>query len=318
MIAESGGANSPHRSWVKRLGGGGGRESNPPGALQPLNGFEDRGAHQALIRLQGERSHARSHSSDGSILASMSDFGGLIRDAREARGLSPHRVGELIGRASGTVKSWERGRTVPADPHVVTSLAAVLGLDELALFRAAGLNPPDHREALTIEQELATIAPRSAPSDPPREVELQFIRAPAGAPSGAPELASEGVARNQGVETETASNETAQPEESVTDAVTAFLQKGVDVIAEASAPVLEQFRKARKERTRPAPRPIVSHQPVAPSGSYLDDPDEQWSYRLRSLWTAAGVGVLGILLLWAGSRALDALGDSWEALLAGL
>ncbi|HVR33053.1 MAG TPA: helix-turn-helix transcriptional regulator [Acidimicrobiia bacterium] len=250
----------------------------------------------------------------------MSDFGGLIRDAREARGLSPHRVGELIGRASGTVKSWERGRTVPADPHVVTSLAAVLGLDEEALFRAAGLNPPDHKTALTIEQELATIAPRSAPADPARDVEIQFTRTPAGAPFGPPDLAPAGAALSHGVktETETPSTETAQPEESVADAVTAFLQKGVDAIAEASAPVLEQFRKARKEKTRPAPRQIVSQQPVAPSGSYLDDPDEQWSYRLRSLWTAAGVGVLGMLLLWAGSRALDALGDTWEALLAGL
>ncbi len=32
--------------------GGGGRESNPPGGFHRLNGFEDRGAHQALGRLR--------------------------------------------------------------------------------------------------------------------------------------------------------------------------------------------------------------------------------------------------------------------------
>jgi hypothetical protein len=32
---------------------GGGRESNPPGILRPLTGFEDRGTHQASGRLRG-------------------------------------------------------------------------------------------------------------------------------------------------------------------------------------------------------------------------------------------------------------------------
>jgi hypothetical protein len=50
----------------------------------------------------------------------------------------------------------------------------------------------------------------------------------------------------------------------------------------------------------------------------MDDPDERWSYRLRAMWTAAGVGVLGVLLLWAGSRAWQAFGETWDALLSGL
>ena len=32
--------------WMKPISGGG-RESNPPGSFRPLNGFEDRGTHQA-------------------------------------------------------------------------------------------------------------------------------------------------------------------------------------------------------------------------------------------------------------------------------
>ena len=41
------------RSTGKPGGGGGGRESNPPQVFQPATGFEDQGAHQALVRLRG-------------------------------------------------------------------------------------------------------------------------------------------------------------------------------------------------------------------------------------------------------------------------
>ncbi len=41
----------PLRCMGLRLVGGGGRESNPPGTFRPPTGFEDRGAHQALVRL---------------------------------------------------------------------------------------------------------------------------------------------------------------------------------------------------------------------------------------------------------------------------
>ncbi len=37
---------APHPA-VRRHVGGGGRESNPPGSFHRLNGFEDRGTHQA-------------------------------------------------------------------------------------------------------------------------------------------------------------------------------------------------------------------------------------------------------------------------------
>ncbi len=238
----------------------------------------------------------------------MSEFGGLIRDAREKLGMSPHRVAELIGRASGTVKAWERGRTIPNDPFVVSSLAAVLAINEDTLFRAANLNPPDRQQPLTIEQELATIAPSrpTVAASPTPTSERPAIVADVPEPSSRLE-------------------DTSEQDEPVPFGTSAadFFQKGVDAIAEVGAPLLEKLRSPR-DRTpskkpvsvKRAPAPVAP--PVVPTGSYMDDPDERWSYRLRALWTAAGVGALGVLLLWAGSRALEAFGEAWDALLAGL
>lgn len=95
------------------------------------------------------------------------DFGGLVRRSRERLGLSQTRLGELVGRAASTIRAWERGQSVPTDPTAVSSLAAVLGLDEPELFELAGLDPPliieDHP---TIEQSLREIAPRPVSPDP--------------------------------------------------------------------------------------------------------------------------------------------------------
>lgn len=235
----------------------------------------------------------------------MSEFGGLIRDAREKAGLSAHRVAELIGRASGTVKAWERGRTVPTDPFVVSSLAAVLAIDEGSLFRAAGLDLPLRHEALTIEQELATIAPSKAQKPPPRQEPGPLTQ----------QTPSSVITDEQPVvpTREERPPELVAADASASEAVTEFFDRSRDAMASAAAPAVEMAKRARRATRRPA---AGTASPAA--GSYLEDPDERWSYRLRSLWTATGVGILGVLLLWAGSRALDAFGEAWDALLAGL
>jgi hypothetical protein len=225
-------------------------------------------------------------------------------------------VAELIGRASGTVKAWERGRTVPNDPFVVTSLAAVLAIDEPTLFRAAGLTPPIVAPVNTIEQDLASIAPARSPApSPPR-------------PPSEPESERRAVITEPivGPESESTDGGEEKAVESPLDAIGAFLDKGVEVlekgkeaIVEVGAPAIEKLRHSRRQpKPRPEPRPLMTSSVQPLSGSYMDDPDERWSYRLRTIWTAAGMGALGLLLLWAGSRALDAFGDTWDALLAGL
>lgn len=214
----------------------------------------------------------------------MSEFGGLIRDAREKLGLSPHRVAELIGRGTGIVKAWERGRAVPTDPFVITSLAAVLAVDEARLFRAAGMEPPDRQPTRTIEQELATIAPQRPPVPEPTD-------------SQEAETASRTVITRQ---------ESPEPK---------------PLPPAAHAPRHVTPRAAPSQPERPLTRlgePTPARVEAATPRSYMDDPEERWSYRLRAVWTAAGIVGLAVILLWAGSRALDALGDAWDALLAGL
>ena len=93
----------------------------------------------------------------------MAQFGSLIAEHRERLGLSSNRVAELVGRSPGTVRSWERGRSQPDDPVVVSSLAAVLGIDEAELFVAAGLEPPRASAPFSLEETLSAIAPTASP-----------------------------------------------------------------------------------------------------------------------------------------------------------
>jgi transcriptional regulator with XRE-family HTH domain len=251
----------------------------------------------------------------------MSEFGGLIKEARERLGLSPHRVAELIGRAPGTVKAWERGRTVPNDPFVITSLAAVLAINEPKLFNAAGLPLPGVTPTPTIEQELASIAPvRQTPVPSPAGESglLAGRRSPDVVHGDQPSNEHEPPSVSETTEVvEKAPPPALDPDQS---AGSEFFQKSVEPIRKwwSSRGERSDVESARPGRVRPEPRTIPVRPAAISTGSYMDDPEERWSYRLRAFWTAAGMAGLGILLLWSGSRAWQALGDTWEALLSGL
>jgi len=61
-----------------------------------------------------------------------------------------------------TIRSWERDKSHPNDPHVITALSAILGVDERSLFEKAGQRQPELETSPTIEQELASLSPDSA------------------------------------------------------------------------------------------------------------------------------------------------------------
>jgi len=61
-----------------------------------------------------------------------------------------------------TIRSWERDKSHPNDPHVITALSAILGVDERSLFEKAGQPQPELETSPTIEQELASLSPDSA------------------------------------------------------------------------------------------------------------------------------------------------------------
>ena len=89
-------------------------------------------------------------------------FGRTVRYRRTKLGLSQAKLGELVGRSSITIRSWERDKSHPNDPHVITTLSAILGVDERSLFEKAGQTQPELETSPTIEEELASLSPDSA------------------------------------------------------------------------------------------------------------------------------------------------------------
>ena len=86
-------------------------------------------------------------------------FGRTVRYRRTKLGLSQAKLGELVGRAATTIRSWERDTTHPNDPKVISALAAILAIDEQMLFEKAGIDMPAQEASPTMEEYLATLRP---------------------------------------------------------------------------------------------------------------------------------------------------------------
>ncbi len=236
----------------------------------------------------------------------MAQFGTLISEHRERLGLTSSRVAELVGRSPGTLRSWERGRSQPDDPVVVSSLAAVLGIDESELFIAAGMEPPRASAPFSLEQTLSAIAPSAQPPSATEQVEI-------------PDTPDDGAGRHaRKVEEDKLGGR-----ESALDRLRTAIETVSDSVGESN------MRRQRRSQIPAAQQQVVSQVSVRPVSrsnrkrpfvalSYMEDVEERWSYRIRSILTAAGVGALGLILLWAGSELLGAVGDVWDALTAGL
>ncbi len=120
-------------------------------------------------------------------------FGDLIRERRSQLGLTQARVAELVGRSPSTVRSWERGRTIPGDHETLAAIAAVLGISDAeldSLFDDVGAGGPSEappppptgpvaappaepaprgaappQEAAAVEVALPGMEPRSEPTE---------------------------------------------------------------------------------------------------------------------------------------------------------
>ena len=232
----------------------------------------------------------------------MAQFGSLIAEHRDRLGLTSARVAELVGRSPGTVRSWERGRSQPDDPIVVSSLAAVLGIDETELFISAGLEPPRASAPFSLEETLSAIAPTAPPAT--EQVEI-------------PDAPDDGAGRHARSVEETKLD----GRESALDKLRTAIESVSESLGESNR--RRQTRSSMPSRGQPipAPPPVSAapdrRRPLA-ALSYMEDVEERWSYRIRAILTVSGVGALGLVLLWAGSELAGALGDVWDALTAGL
>ena len=82
----------------------------------------------------------------------------------------------------------------------------------------------------------------------------------------------------------------------------------------------ERGRRVRERRPSPPPvtvsPPTVGWQVAEPS--YLEDPEQKLVYRLRWVYTLAGLLFLLIVLVWASGRMLEAVGDVLDGLKASI
>jgi hypothetical protein len=176
---------------------------------------------------------------------------------------------------------------------VVSSLAAVLGIEEVDLFVAAGMEPPRASTPFSLEETLSTIAPTVNAAVAPDPAESEF-----------PVLGGGRASERQ--------NSRKLSE----------IDSPLDKARTALESLTDSWRQ-QQQRAEPVGR-VIDQTPAGPtrrsmaSLSYMEDVEQRWSYRVRSVLTAAGVGLLGIVLLWAGAQLLGAVGDVWDALTAGL
>lgn len=220
-------------------------------------------------------------------------FGRTVRYRRTKLGMSQTKLADLVGRTTTTIRAWERDKSRPNDPKVLSALAAVLGLDEKHLFDKAGVDPPETETSPTVEQALATLAfedvvdasggePRTDQDDQP---------GPEQEPESEPEHESGAFT----------SAEERQPQRSV--------ERRLETVGVSQQPAYA------------APPDPLDRRPVTPTTadlSYVEDDSQRQLYRVRNLATLVAFVALVIAFLWALGEGLGALGEWWDEFFANL
>ena len=88
-------------------------------------------------------------------------FGRTIRYRRTKLGISQAKLGDLVGRSASTIRNWEHDQSAPNDPAILTTLAAILGIEERILFDKTDLEMPERETSPTVEEALASLAPET-------------------------------------------------------------------------------------------------------------------------------------------------------------
>lgn len=225
-------------------------------------------------------------------------FGRTVRYRRTQLGLSQAKLGELVGRSPSTIRSWERDRSAPNEAAVLHALAAILGVNERALFEKAGQEPPgDVDDNPTVEQALATLRPTEAE---PRETTSERAEEPV--EEGEDELETMRTASEYPDPDTTTESESDQFQSSDTDPVT------------DESPAVTTLPRAPEPGYVAPPEPYVITPPTPPlvEPSYMEDPGQRQIYRVRTLATLVIAVGLAIALIWALTNGLDAIGTWWD------
>jgi transcriptional regulator with XRE-family HTH domain len=238
-------------------------------------------------------------------------FGRTVRYRRTKLGLSQAKLAELVGRSTATIRSWERDRSRPNDPKVLSALAAILGVDERQLYGKAEVDQPLVAETSdTVEQALATLRP---PPSEPAEVE-PAQRTPQ-------HLEEEEEVSDTGLETfvledftrEAADAPLFEPEEE-----SAVFEPEPEEVAEPEPTPERSARQLVGASTAPAyiappdPYNMMPLTPTSADASYIEDHSQRQLYRVRTLATLVAFVALVVAFIWALGEGLGALGDWWD------
>ena len=223
-------------------------------------------------------------------------FGRTIRYRRTKLGLSQAKLGELVGRAATTIRSWERDQSHPTDPNVISALAAVLAVDEQMLFERAGVAMPEVETSPTMEESLATL-------NPEQEAESSAMSLAFEEDDDLEDLESddsEGV----GSESPAVQEPDAGSVESSPDSAATSEESAVPEVVGYVAP--------------PEAYAITAPTPTVGELSYIEDASQRQLYRMRTMATVIGVAALAIAFIWALGEGFGALGAWWDAFVGNL
>jgi transcriptional regulator with XRE-family HTH domain len=224
-------------------------------------------------------------------------FGRTVRYRRTKLGMSQTQLAELVGRSTSTIRSWERDKSRPNDPQILSALAAILGVDERQLFEKAEVDPPSVVEATpTVEQALATLSMEEVPVDDD-EPTVPVDPDPAQRPT-----------------------------------VVAVEQFSLDLVEVGDRPEEDGSRKVEAVREKvlvssvegpgfvapPDPYVQTPLTPTVADLSYVEDESQRQLYRVRNLATLVAVVALIVTLIWAFGEGIGALGDWWDDFLGNL
>ncbi len=218
-------------------------------------------------------------------------FGRTIRYRRTKLGLSQAKLGELVGRAATTIRSWERDQSHPTDPNVISALAAVLAVDEQMLFERAGVAMPEVETSPTMEESLATLNPE--PEAESSAISLAFEE------DDDIQDFEGGVSESPAVSEPDAGSVESSPDSAATS-------------EESAVPEVVGYVAPPEAYAITAPTPTVGEL------SYIEDASQRQLYRMRTMATVIGVAALAIAFIWALGEGFGALGAWWDAFVGNL
>lgn len=216
-------------------------------------------------------------------------FGRTVRYRRTKLGLSQAKLAELVGRSTPTIRSWERDKSRPNDPKVLSALAAILGVDEKHLFDKAEVDRPVVETSPTVEQALATLSPEENAVVDAEEPVAPVV-----------------ISHDPTSDTE--------PEPVLAPVAVVAEDYAID-LSEFEVPSADELESAGSKPGFVAPPDGYHQTPLTPTLtdiSYIEDSSQRQLYRVRTLATIVALVALAIAFMWAIGESIGALGDWWD------